>query len=132
MDPYKQFATDAVLVEEGAWFDIGDGGRLRIARAGNRRFREQLRELSRGKERRIARGLLSEDEALDIYVAALARAVLVDWEGLTEHGEALAYTPEKAEALLREIPTFRKLLEGCAGDIDGFRPRDSGEPAEAT
>ena len=65
-------------------------------------------------------------------MAALARAVLVDWEGLTERGEALAYTPEKAEALLRDMPTFRKLVEDCAGDIEGFRPRESGEPAEAT
>ena len=132
MDPYKLFATDAVLVEEGAWFDIGDGARLKVARAGNRRYLGQLRVLTGGKERRIARGLLSEDEALDIYVAALAGAVLVDWEGLTEHGEALAYTPEKAEALLREIPVFRKLVEDCADDIEGFRPRESGEPAEAT
>ena len=123
MDPYKQFATDAVLVEEGAWFDIGDDARLRIARAGNRRYLEQLRVLAGGKERRIACGLLSEDEALDIYVGALARAVLVDWEGLSEHGEPLAYTPEKAEALLREMPVFRKLVEGCASDIEGFRPR---------
>ncbi len=44
MDPYEQFATDAVLVEEGAWFDIGDGARLRVARAGNRRFRPSLRK----------------------------------------------------------------------------------------
>ena len=123
MDPYELFATDAVLVEEGAWFDIGDGARLKVARTRNRRFLEQLRELTAGTKRRIARGLLSEDEALDIYVAALARAVLVDWEGLTEHGEALAYTPEKAAALLREIPVFRKLVEDCAGDIEGFRPR---------
>lgn len=123
MDPYKLFATDPVLVEEGAWFDIGDSARLKIARAGNRRYLEQLRAQTRGKERRIARGLLSEDEALDIYVGALAGAVLVDWEGLTEHGEALAYTPEKAEALLREMPTFRKLVEGCADDIEGFRPQ---------
>lgn len=132
MDVYKRFATDAVLVEEGAWFDIGDGARLRIARAGNRRFREQLRVLADGRERRMARGLLSEDEALDIYVAALARAVLVDWEGMTEHGEALAYAPEKAEALLREMPALRNLVEDCAGDIEAFRPQQSGEPAEGS
>ena len=49
MDIKKTFATDRQLEEDGAWFDVGDGGRVKVARAGNQRYRKLLRALTRGR-----------------------------------------------------------------------------------
>ena len=61
MDPYELFEFDAELAETGVWFTFA-GGRLRIARRDNPRYREALRALVKGKERLIRLGSLPASE----------------------------------------------------------------------
>lgn len=121
MDVQKQFRTDEKLEIEGAWFDIGDGGRLLIARKGNARYRHRLRGLVRGKERQLRLDTLPEHIADQIMVAVMADTVLLGWDGLDWNGEPLPYSIENATKLLTELPDFRNLVDDLSEDMAAFR-----------
>lgn len=129
MDPYEQFAFDAELAETGVWFDFTDGSRLRIARRDNPRYREALRALAKGKERLIQLKAISESELHEMRMRALARGVLLDWEGLTRDGEPLPYSEANVVALLTDLPEFCVQVESCAEDLVAFR-REAEQDAE--
>lgn len=124
MDLKKHFETDRALEEEGVWFDVGDGGRLKIARRGNRRYRDRLRALTRGKERQLQLNTLPEDVAEDLLCAALASGILLDWEAIEENGRKVAYTEQAAADMLRRYPDFRILVESLSDDMEAYRARE--------
>ncbi len=129
MDVIRRFATDPALEEGGVWFDIGEGARLKIARAGNTRYWSFLRELTRGKEREIKLGVIADEVLTAITNKAMARAVLLDWQGLSENGTPVPYSEAKAEELLATLPDFRRLVLGYAGEVEAYR-RAEHEEAE--
>lgn len=128
MDPYELFDFDAELAETGVWFTFA-GGRLRIARRDNPRYREALREFAKGKERLIRLGSLPASEMHEMCMRALARGVLLDWEGLTRKGEPLPYSEDNAVMLLTDLSGFSEKVESWADDAEAFRAEDE-EDAE--
>ena len=124
MDLKNRFETDKLLEEEGVWVDIGDGGRLKVARRGNRRYRDKLRALTRGRERQLQLNTLPEDIAEDMLCQALACGILLDWDGIEEDGRKLAYAQETAVELLRRYADFRVLVETLSDDMAAYRTRE--------
>ena len=129
MDPYDQYAFDAELAETGVWFGFTGGSKLRIARRDNPRYLEALRALAKGKERLIQLKAISGSDLHEMLMRALARGVLLDWEGLTRSGEPLPYSEDNAVALLTDLPEFREQVESCAENVVAFR-REAEEDAE--
>ena len=124
MDLKSHFEMDRTLEEEGVWFDIGDGGRLKIARRGNRRYRDRLRGLTRGKERQLQLNTLPEDVAEDLLCTALASGILLDWEKIEENGKKVVYTEQVAADMLRRYPDFRVLVESLSDDMEAYKARE--------
>lgn len=64
---------------------------------------------------------LDEAEAMAVE-SALVR--LVDWSGITEDGKAVAFTKEKAEAVLTQHPWIREAIMQEASDVTNFQPKN--------
>jgi hypothetical protein len=105
-------AVDPTLSQEGVWADFL-GGRFLLARRGheyNARLGQLYNEnLAVIKDKDNAE--VSTKKVLEIYQRAFADTVLKDWEGITENGKKLEYTPEVGFRILSdprqaELSTF--------------------------
>lgn len=121
--------TDTALEEEGVWRDIGDGARLKIARLGNPAYKAEWEKRSKPYKRQIRNDSLPTEKANELLYQCLARAVLLDWDGLDEDGQPVPYSRENAVRLLREIRDFRDLVVSLADDAEAYR-REAIEDAE--
>lgn len=123
MDFKKEFVTNKKLEEAGTWFDIGEGARLKIARAGNKKAVAYTRELLAPHSAQIAFGKLSEEASLAIGIRVLAKHVLLDFEGLTDAGKPIVYSEESATKLLAESEDFREYVSRISNDRKGFQQK---------
>lgn len=126
----KQFATDRDAETEGVWHDLGDGARIRVARAGNDRWKQAFRRVMGPYRQQIKRDALSEDRLRELSVEVEATTILVDWEGLEEGGEELDYSAESAARLLTEYPEFRSTVNELADDMRHYRMNGIKEDAD--
>jgi len=130
IDIFEEFATDPVLEKRGAWFPIGKGTRLMIARGNNREFNKQIMKEVEAEKVILDR---EDDEAHDlsdkIRARVMARTILLGWEttenGVTSasigfKGEVLPYTDTNAEKLLN-VSDFRELVGNLSNKIDGYK-----------
>lgn len=121
MDLKKDFSTNKDLEEQGAWVDIGDGGKLKIARAGNKKAIAHLRLVSKPHLAQITYGKLSDEVSTQLAVEVIAEAILLDWEGITDGGKPLPYSKENAIRMLLEYPDFRDLVSKIADERKTFQ-----------
>ena len=122
----KRFATDHALEEDGTWFDIGDGGQLKVARKNNRRFKQKMRELIRGKERQLQLNTLPEEVADDILLEAMSHTILVDWKGIEDEADKpMRYSVARAKESMKAHPDFRELVEALSDDMEAFRVKQT-------
>ena len=127
MDLAKKFGTDQKKEIEGSWFDIGQGARLLIARAGNRRYNEYLNKQIKPVRRQVRAGSL-EDEAWDAIVdKCIAETILLGWEGIEENGVAVQYSKDAALRFLTNYPDFRNMVLEIAQEIENYRVFDQEE-----
>lgn len=124
MDIYKTFATDAELELEGVWHDVGDGARLKIARADNTNFKRKMKVLAHGRERIISLGMLSEEESETLLGESMACTILMDWAGIEDGGKSITFSVDAAAELLIEHAGFRDLVETLSMDFEHYRPAD--------
>lgn len=120
----EKFASDSALAVEGIWEDIDEGLKLRVARMNNPRYREYLRKLSRTKVRvgRRMQGGMGIDDMLEMQKKAVAKHILIDWEGLEDaNGESIQHSEEKALELFESHPDLYELIIEIANDVDLFR-----------
>ncbi len=103
---------------QGEWRELTKGLRFKIAAGVNAEFERCLRELDPVLMREVARvqaagEALSEDLSArfsELDTRAIARTVLLDWDGLEEEdGTPIPYSVEKAEEILLD-PDCRPLL----------------------
>lgn len=117
-----RFKTDASKEQEGVWVEIGDGARIRVARAGNARWKAYFRKILKPYRRQIRADILPEEVADKLVVDALAHTVLLGWDGLEDaKGKKISYSVAKAQALLTEYPDFRALVEDASSEAEAYR-----------
>lgn len=127
-----KYATDETLETEGVWVEIGERARILVARAGNPKHEKLVRELRKPHERRFRDGKLPDDLATKLAVEAIARTILLGWEGLEdENGEPMPYSVEKARELLTELKDFRTEVAEIATEAEMYRKESLTEAAEA-
>lgn len=100
--------VDDEKARDGTWISYM-GVPLKIARAGNEKFKNVFRRLSKPYQREIENGSLDERAAEDILCKALAQAVLLDWDAEKFPGK-VPYSTEDAEALLKDDPDCRTFV----------------------
>lgn len=131
LDVFTDFATDPSLEDGGAWFPIGKGARLLVARAGNRKYGKTLNKLVERNE--VA--LKAEDDAADklnddIMIESLAVGILLGWEKVFYQGKLLDYSVQNAKTLLKHRE-FRRTVIQFSEDVDAFRVKKEKEQGEA-
>lgn len=127
----SEFATDKTAEVEGVWQEIGLGAEVKVARAGNPKYTEYLRELSKPYRARLRRRDIPQDIAEAITIKALAKYVLLDWKGITDDDEnEIPYSVEVAEQYLREYDDFRELISILADDMTLFQIQSDEEVVE--
>lgn len=127
-----KFKTNQSLEQDGIWQDVADGLRIKVARIGNPRYKAYVRRMGKAQ---MSMARATGDMDLDVLdaltVKALAKFVLLDWEGLEDdEGTAIPFSPEKAHELLTDVPDFRALVEGYAGNAQLFRDQELDETVE--
>lgn len=117
--------TNAVKEVEGVWVDIGDGGRLKIARANNLAYLAMYREKTKPYWDSLNTDTLPLAEHIRIENECMAATILVDWEGIEDGNPAqpVAYSKEKALEFLA-IPDFRELVTRLSRQQYRYRERD--------
>lgn len=124
----NRFKADTVLEDEGVWttVDAASGCRLKIARIGNRRYRETMARRLKPYRRALRAGTLDDQVTERITAEVLAETVLLDWQGLQRDGTPVAYGREAAAAILSDpaYKDFRDLVVELASDQEAYRERD--------
>lgn len=122
--------TDTKLADEGAWVDLDPTTRIKVARYGNRNFRDRLRALMKPYNRMIENGTMDDTKADELLVQAISETVVLDWEGLEMNGEPVTYSAAKAKELLLDpaLRDFRELVISLSNELEVFR----GEEIEET
>lgn len=115
---------DAARMAEGSWFAYRDGARVRVAAIGGAPFQACYAELMGPYRRQRELGLLDEAVEQDLLCRAMARHILLDWEGFAKGGAALPYSEEEAYRLLKRSLLFRDDIAALARDEALFRSRD--------
>jgi len=116
----SHFKTDKSLESNGVWVDIGKGTKLLVARLYNPAHKAALREAMKPYKRQVESGTMDDGLAEDIVNAIMARTILLNWDGLTEGGEPVPYSVEKAVEYL-SIPDFSALVQEIAGNMETYR-----------
>lgn len=136
----EKLGGDPKLVIEGVWIDEMNGLRLLIARWNNKNYRKFLRGLVTSPKSKLERFKLDMDVMDDRNKEAVARTILLGWEGLEEDGPVNAegksspikveYSIEKAIQCFNDYPEFYDMIIEYAQDISLFKGDKEEEAAK--
>lgn len=116
MDLKEQFGVDSELAQTGVWVSVdGNGTRLHVAAMPNPAFEKYL-----APHYRRFRSL-GEDVPEGIYEEAIAKTVLLGWEGIDHDGKALAADGANRLAMLRQYPRFKSMVIAHATNVKNFQ-----------
>lgn len=134
----RLFVTDKSLETGGVWHDLGAGVRIKVARMGTVEYNATLRRLAQ-PHKSLARRVMEDSDNLDetdlvifkeIEARAMAKHVLVGWEGFTESdipdSPEVPYSEDKAFSFIQESDDFRKLLVELAAKASNFKEATKG------
>jgi hypothetical protein len=121
MDLRKEYFTDKNLEEGGVDVDLGGGAVVTICRTNNPKFRDYLNKLRKPYERQIQRGTADQDVLDKLTRKAVARYVVIGWQGIEIDGEEVEYSPETAEKIMIEFPDFQEDVLFAANSRETFR-----------
>jgi hypothetical protein len=111
---------DATKTQDGVWADYEIGLRFKIARMNNPRYRKHLAALKQSQLREVRRG--NPELILELTTQAMAKYLLLDWEGLDEDdGTAIPYSIGKSAEILRESQDIYEFVEETSMDSDLFK-----------
>ena len=123
MDIFSDFKTDEKAEKEGKWFHLGDA-RLKIASVNTGKYTQEILT-NQGKEYHK----MSVEQKTKLVAEALAKHVLVDWEGVTENGKEVPYSVEKATQYL-SLRHFQDEVYKVADNFRSFLDEEVYEEAE--
>jgi hypothetical protein len=129
-DVKKLFGTDSTKEQEGVWYDIAEGLRMKIARIGNPNYQKRFQALSKPYRRSIRRGTLSDEVAEKLLVQCLSETIVLNWEGVEENGVEIPYSKDNAIMILTKYPELRNYVNDIANELEGFQEESNEEAAE--
>lgn len=122
---FSKFKTDSTKEEEGVWVDYESGFRVKIARIGNPKFKEFMLKKSKPHMRKLQSGNIDNDLADGLMKEAIARTILVDWEGLLDdQDQPIPFSQETALDLMKESNDFYQEIFQMANERELFQIED--------
>jgi hypothetical protein len=98
----NKYKTDKTAEVAGVWVEIDAGVEWKVARLNNEKARTERRNLEKPYRNFQT---IPDHVNEEILRKVVARAVLLDWKGVTgDDGKEIPYTPETAEKLFKELP----------------------------
>ena len=126
----KAFGTNERLEQDGVWVDLGDGGSVKVARAGNKANRKLLKRLVGPHKAALRSDRLPDDVLEKLTIECMARTILLDWRGIEEDdGKNVEYSVENAIRLLTAYKDFRDQIAASSADLALYQ--DAAEEAAA-
>jgi len=124
---FEKFATDEKLEEQGRWFPVGEGAQCLIARTGNTRYREMLRNKLGIYEQSLTQRLLDDDTADEMLIEVMAKTVLLGWKGFEEDKVDVPYSVDAAIKYMTKYKDFRNFVARNADNMQAYRVEASEE-----
>lgn len=123
LDLRKRYQTDLKAEEEGVWVPLEDNGRIKVARQGNKRHAQFLTEAMAPYRSilGVPGAKLSDELATKISIEAMAKTILLDWDGIAQDGQELPYSVEAAISILTDAPEFREIVFKASNTFETFR-----------
>lgn len=112
MDIKGTFTTDKKAEKEGKWFFLGDA-RLKIASSNATGYLQEFLQSNIGFDK------LTPEQKNDRIAEAMAKHILIDWEGVTENEKEVPYSVEKATEYLK-LTHFQDKVFEVAKDFRSF------------
>jgi hypothetical protein len=116
MDIKKAFGIDKDGANNGKWFDMPEGARVKVAKLGNPRFVAEVQRLQKPHITLLRSNLDTSDLVNEITIKAMARTIVLDWEGFELDGEEFPYSVENAENLLENFQPFKEFVSKISAD----------------
>jgi hypothetical protein len=85
---------------------LGECARLRIARNGNRHYREMMKRLLRPHRAAIRSDNIPEETLEALIIDATAHTILLGWEGIEDEGKEMPYSVENAKVMLSKYSLY--------------------------
>jgi hypothetical protein len=119
----ERYRTDRDLEEEGAWVDLGDGIKIKIARLQSQRARRVLARLYRPYDNMRQSGRKVPDSVQETVTRRwIAEGVLLDWEGVSDAaGKTIPFTPDSALEVFEAFPDFLDEVVYFSREQETFR-----------
>lgn len=130
MSLYNIYETDTKLENEGVWVSISKDIKVKVAALGNKAHQEILEKLLKPYKSQIRKNLLDKELEEDIHVQAIAKTILIDWEGMTDRdGKPLPYSYENAYKLLTDekLKRFKGDILYLAKEAETFKTEEKEE-----
>jgi hypothetical protein len=121
MDIKKLFGTDQKLEATGVWVDLGQGARVKVARATSPAYRKRLQDVIRPYRGAITANAMDDREAHKLFAKAAAGTLLLDWAGIEVDGRPVQFSLDVAEQLMAELPDFYNTVKAFADDAALYR-----------
>lgn len=119
---FNRFKMDEKKEEQGVWVNFGEGLKVKVRRFKSKASQDARKELEKPFTAELRRGPLDEKIAEDLLLRQMAKAIIVDWEGVTdEEGNELECTFETKLDVLKALPEFRDEIVSIAIDRDSFK-----------
>ncbi len=114
---------DRDLEKNGTWLVYDDDTRFLVARKTNSAYKAFISKAYRENERLLTTktNFKQADEKADNFMLeGVARHILLGWEGVTNKGLPVAYSPEKAMEVLEEHDDLRAMIEEFSESRENF------------
>lgn len=130
----QSLRVDPIKAIEGTWVDYLRGSRLKIARNNNKEAENfRLQKAIEHADVFNAGGKQAEELAFEIDTETTAHYILLDWEGFTNGGQPLEYTPEIGIEFLSnpEFSDFREDVIRISRNREHYRAKAEEEAVKA-
>ncbi|MGD2065551.1 MAG: hypothetical protein PVI43_00090 [Candidatus Bathyarchaeota archaeon] len=118
---------------EGAWLHLDKETKFLVARANNPEYKAFIAKNYRENESLI-NSPVHTDEADKVADSAMLEAtatfILKGWEGVTDAGKAVKYTPALAIKMLEEHDDIRQLIEDFSKNRSNYIDKQDKKDAE--
>ena len=128
-DIKKEYSTDETKETDGVWETIGEGCRIKVARANNTNYNKWFTRLTKPFKQQLRRDTMPEKKSEEILIKLMAKTILLDWEGMFEGEVELEYSEANAIRLLTDYKDFRQQVDDLSKSIELFREEED-EDAE--
>jgi len=121
MDILKEFGVNEDLAQDGVWFNLGQGTKIKMAHADetNPRFAAALQRWARKHKVELQTGKMDEGDARKVMLDVFIECIILDWEGMNFDGEELQFSADNIRKVLG-VPKFFRMIQELAMKHEAF------------